>query len=558
MGWPEVKGRFKVGLGYVKKYLRYLDWFIVAVGVLEYIKYRNYRQPRRASLLKFWIFGSILTVLPRLKGLTPTVVLAFDIIETVSYRTTNAGITMQVLGSIDLNWIFIVHWRLGIMIVSAFIGLWIIARLVMRYEPSDHLIRSSTNLFIGGACCIFLPAYVKHMKHNMLPFDGPDVSFGGIGSELTQALRRYHNTTIVSHFRPSYPRKKRNLIILEMESLEQGWVGRWNPRDHSSMPFVSRKVTRQGLLVKGIKKSAHTVWSVASTFAVHCGMPLLPHRSLRRRDLFHLAQQHICIGDFLRPLGFRLESYLTRTFCCYFREGLEMHNWKVYDESVHGIWKDWDMVDHLVANVIPALKNSTEPFILHWGNTDTHPWPFFFVDERCQNRMPNATDVIRSFDCLDQNIERLFDGIEKSGILETTDIFFYGDHPVMLPCPELKRLRRRLFFAIPTLPRRKIRKNVTIWDYGPTILDLLGVDYKPKFLFGHSIFAREQSRLLTRYDEMDIYEYFSRLTWEKKFVDDWANRKLEEGVRVHNDFEKWDKQVKKVLEKNPFAFAKDT
>jgi hypothetical protein len=317
-----------------------------------------------------------------------------------------------------------------------------------------------------------------------------------------------------------------------MESIEQGFVGRWNKNFPLLMPFVSNTVTRQGLLVTDIPNARYTCWSVASMFAIHCGMPLLPHRSLKRRDLFQLAQQHMCLGDFLSPLEFRLESYLTREFCCHFKEGLQMHKWNVYDETVHNITKDWDMVDHLLNNVIPSLKDSKQPFVLHWANTDTHPWPDFFVDERCQDRVPEYTQVGRSFDCLDQIIERLFQGIEKSGILETTDIFFYGDHILMVPERTLKGAPRSLFFAIPTFPKQEMNKTATIWDYGPTILDILGVDYKPKFLFGRSIFGNESSRLLTSAEEAEIYKYFSQLSWEKKFIEDWNNQKLEDGINT--------------------------
>jgi hypothetical protein len=352
------------------------------------------------------------------------------------------------------------------------------------------------------------------MHRHIFPFDERRVfvtkeSLGKLMANFRRFLRRSPK----AHRDPRRQNSTRNLIILELESLEQSLLGKFNKKKPRLMPFISN-LTDQGIFVGDIPVSLYTSWSVASMFAVQCGLPLLPSRTLELRDLFHFSTIHRCLGDYLDLAGFHLESYLTGRFNSRFRESLQLHKWNVRDDREHNITKDWDMVTHLIDNVIPNLRNVTKPWILHWATWDTHPIPGFIEDSRCANRIGCSDAALRSFDCMDQMIERLFNGIRNSWVWNATDILVYGDHPLLVNNAAIAKQPRKLWLSIPTRPRRIIKKQVTIYDWGPTILDLLGVVYSPKFVLGRSIFDNQSSRILSRDEHEEIYSFFARMNWE--------------------------------------------
>jgi hypothetical protein len=230
-----------------------------------------------------------------------------------------------------------------------------------------------------------------------------------------------------------------------------------------------------------------------------------------------LSGVHRCLGDYLWLAGYHLKSYLTGEFIGKFKRSMQMHKWIVQDKVEHNITRDWDMVTYLINKVIPDLKDRPEPFVIHWANWDSHPFPNFIIDERCTNRLPESCAAIRSCDCLDQIIERLFDGLMNSWAWNTTDVLLYGDHPVMVSNPALERQKGKLFLSVPTRERQVIVKAMTIYDIAPTILDLLGIDYSPKFVLGKSVFEEKASHILSRDEHEEIYSFFEKMNWERRF-----------------------------------------
>jgi arylsulfatase A-like enzyme len=287
---------------------------------------------------------------------------------------------------------------------------------------------------------------------------------------------------------------KRNLMIVEIESLERGLLGVYNPKWRKLTPFLSEFV-RRGTFFPHVVSQPYTTWSVASMFAVQCNLPLLLHRAVRRaQGEFHLLPGLHCIGDFLSRVGYRMISYQTSVFVGKFKEHMEMHQYETHDFKDHGFRRDWDLFRQLSTSVFEALAKEERPFVLHIANTDTHPTPSFTVDSRCKKRFSNwAPAIVRSYDCLDQILERFFQAFEDSPLFQTTDLILYGDHILMegnekkikLPKP------RSLVLCFPYRERRVIAKRVTLYDLAPTIMQLLGVKYEPQFPFGADLFSAD-------------------------------------------------------------------
>ena len=71
----------------------------------------------------------------------------------------------------------------------------------------------------------------------------------------------------------------------------------------------------------------------------------------------------------------------------------------------------------------------------------------------------------------------------------------FSDHLLMIRFKEMgilkERSQRSLNIIIPTRPKHLIEKKVSIYDLTPTFLDLLDIEYSPKFIFGESLLSNK-------------------------------------------------------------------
>lgn len=313
--------------------------------------------------------------------------------------------------------------------------------------------------------------------------------------------------------------KKRNLFILEMESLEQQIMGNYNIKFKESMPYVYN-MSERGTYFNRVISQPYTIWSVASTFAVHCNMPMIIPQGLNEKfQTFHLLPNHKCLGDYLSLAGYDLHSFMTNEFVGNFKNMLKIHNWNTYDKYDHGFTKDTDVVDMLVNEILPALaKNQSQrPFALHWANTDSHPTTAY-VDPRCNLRVPRSyPKLLKTFDCYDQLLEKLFTKFEELGLDKTTEVIMYGDHLLMRGLAGKIRLVQPRYLPIifPYREKRKIDKQASIYDIAPTVLDIFNLKASPEFPFGASLFSNTIGAVPTNETFQQLFDIFHR---DKKFI----------------------------------------
>jgi hypothetical protein len=67
---------------------------------------------------------------------------------------------------------------------------------------------------------------------------------------------------------------------------------------------------------------------------------------------------------------------------------------------------------------------------------------------------------------------------------------------------------RSMVAIIPSRPKQKISKQVSIYDFGPTMLELLGLEYSPKFPFGVSMFSKKVGLVPDPTHFQYIYAFF--------------------------------------------------
>jgi phosphoglycerol transferase MdoB-like AlkP superfamily enzyme len=238
------------------------------------------------------------------------------------------------------------------------------------------------------------------------------------------------------------------------------------------------------------------------------------------RARFHLLQRHRCLGDFFVKAGYKLHSFLANVFIGQFKTHMKLHQWGSKDVEDHKIVRDWDLFDLLEKSLLPNLSDpKAQPFVLHVANADNHPFPRYFVDQRCKNRVPDYPLILRSFDCIDQIIGRFIEAVKNSSLANNTEIFLYGDHLLMTGTHRDVKLfdPRYIVVIFPMRPKQIISKIVTIYDFAPTLMDLLGIEYFPKFPFGTSIFSQKLGTPPTPPHFQFIYNYFrDSMNWQSE------------------------------------------
>jgi phosphoglycerol transferase MdoB-like AlkP superfamily enzyme len=314
------------------------------------------------------------------------------------------------------------------------------------------------------------------------------------------------------------PSKKKNLIILEIESLENQVLGAFNSWFPLTMPYLSN-LSKTSTFCDHVRSSPYTTWSVASLFATQCNLPLLMTPTAKyNKANFHLLPHHRCLGDFFATAGYRLHSYMANVFIGRFKLHQRLHRWRALDAEDHQMKRDWDVFDFVAKEVLPNLtRPSEQPFVLHIANADNHAFPRYFVDSRCENRVRSYPLILRSFDCVDQILERFIEAFKRSPLAENTEMFLYGDHLLMSGIHrQIKLFEPRFVTAMfPLRPAQVIKKPLTIYDFAPTLMDVMEIDYEPKFPFGASIFSQKVGTAPGASHFQYIYRHFRDLmNWE--------------------------------------------
>jgi phosphoglycerol transferase MdoB-like AlkP superfamily enzyme len=106
---------------------------------------------------------------------------------------------------------------------------------------------------------------------------------------------------------------------------------------------------------------------------------------------------------------------------------------------------------------------------------------------------------------------RVFVGkVKELGLDQSTEIVIYGDHITMGDMKQLTPGRRNLSVFMPLRQQDKLWKRsqgrqMSYRDFAPTIMDLLGIDYSPRFPFGKSLFGMKQGDVPTLNDMAFMY-----------------------------------------------------
>jgi hypothetical protein len=473
-------------------------------------------QPVFETLIKFTFFASSIVSFFWAIHVFGFVVLVIELTESVAWFFTHSGINIQAVQAVELNWVLSHHPSLAVIFLALVAQVCFFAFFPFFSVSFVHLDDHYFAFFPFCSSVLFF-VFVQQMRQRFDPFQQPVAMAAPMQHLLFKSLNAFFTDNMsvkVGHA------LKRNLIILEIESLENQVIGAFNSYFPRTMPYLSN-LSQKTTFFDHVRSSPYTTWSVASLFATQCNLPLLmTPTAMYNRAGFHLLPQHRCLGDFFAMAGYKLHSYMANVFIGRFKAHQTLHQWRALDVEDHKMKRDWDLFDFIAKEVFLNLTNSKEqPFVLHIANADNHAFPKYFVDPRCKDRLPSYPLILRSFDCVDQILEKFIEAFKKSPLAESTEMFLYGDHLLMSGIHRhIKLFEPRFITAMfPLRPAQVIKKQLTIYDFAPTLMDVMGIDYEPKFPFGASVFSQKVGTAPGASHFEYIYNHFRNLmNWERQ------------------------------------------
>lgn len=299
--------------------------------------------------------------------------------------------------------------------------------------------------------------------------------------------------------------KKKNLIILYVESLEQTLTN----KEIFGTNLIEPIDQLSGITIKEFTQAPGTGCTVAGMIASQCAIPFkAPPFTKKINRLKFFLPNAICLSNILASLGY--EQYLfvgsdlrfARMDKFYENHGYrhlyglrEFTNAGMNPKLFNGWGKglnDDTLLDEAFKYIIKAAK-SNKPFNFVIATTDNHE-PNGKASPRCHQSERN-NGFMGAYQCSSRFVTDFIKKLQNSGVLKNTTLVIMGDHTFMAGSKQLKYFPkpRYVYFKIldPNFKKIPTRNIMTHFDVAPTILDLLNIrpNTYPKFGLGVSIFA---------------------------------------------------------------------
>jgi phosphoglycerol transferase len=351
--------------------------------------------------------------------------------------------------------------------------------------------------------------FIQDKVNVLYPFHHRAIS----GSSATDRIRNtFHHGLIV---RPPKTKLK-NLVFLEIESMELAYIGRFNRNYPLSMPWLS-EITQNYTYFTNFVSQPYTTWSAAGMVVTQCGLPLVVPEVLWpiRRNEKYVGFDHVaCIPNILSQLGYQLLAYCSGDCTIMqMKQFMSKKGYSVQDSAEHHKLGDSDLFEWLDSPVLPKLTHPSQwPFALLILTADTHT-PFH-IRRACNNYLANSKypKVYRSFTCLDQYLKHFIERFQELGLGKNAEVLIYGDHLTIGNMNPFIHGQRNLslFLSLrlqdPQWRRAQFGKTMSYYDFAPTIMDLLKIEYSPRFPFGESLFGEKSGPVPTITDLQFIYQ----------------------------------------------------
>lgn len=332
----------------------------------------------------------------------------------------------------------------------------------------------------------------------------------------------------------TFPEKKRNLIILYLESMEitatdaeHGGLLRNNIIPELTRIAEDELSFSNGEKLGGATQVSGTTHSIASLTCLNLGVPLIlkiPHlssfASFDERS-FNFSKFKIesfmtggyGLGDLLYDNGYNLTFSMAsnKDFGCLgqFLEAHKKFNIKTSEEykaegrlpKDYNVW--WGFEDEKLYRFaredISALAKEDTPFAYIFFTADTHS-PGGYCDEKCPNIY--FEKIHNVYAGASQKVYDFIMWAKMQDFYENTTIVIMGDHLYMggdlypLTVHTSERHTYNAFINSAKTTDKNKNRQFTTFDLFPTVVESLGIDFDAKGLgLGISLFSGEKTLL---------------------------------------------------------------
>ncbi|RKS85959.1 phosphoglycerol transferase [Orbus hercynius] len=364
----------------------------------------------------------------KVKLVIVTLMTIFIVMELISIYFSGGFINYQFYVNLNINDIieglFIFKIQALLAIVAFFVLVFLLVKLSTYFQQKLHFIIRLAILIIALFSLNYHNGPIDKLVEIYRVIRAPKVAFNDALGALNLA---------------SYPVKEdieatkgKNIIVLSLESFEQGFLDRPNITPNLN------KLKHQYSFYPNIPMGMGSSWTTASMYTYMTGMPFLIG-GVNTSPLSDISQtQLVSLGDVLHKADYQTRYIIgSPTFAgighIISLFGVDIISEKnypgKYPTAPFGLYdKDtFDIAEHQVEE----LSKSDQPFALFISTISTHA-PNGFYDQRMENVIDKQLDDM-SFAAasLDYNLGQFIDYLEQKGLLANTVFYIFPDHLMM-------------------------------------------------------------------------------------------------------------------------------
>ena len=412
----------------------------------------------------------------------------------------------------DMYWAY--FYQAGIPTIVCLI-VFVILVITLSYASKQFRNKGKVALCICSVICIGLSLAETNTKLDATKY------FENKGEGSTFIESNYVDPKDVSL---TFPEKKRNVIVLYLESMEMTYAdkengGGFDENFISQLTQLSKEnenFSGADTVLNGASSTSGTTWTMGGIFAATSGLPLitqLAQNEMDTQDAFF--KNATVLGDILDEEGYQ------QVFACgsdatfggrklYFTDH---GNYAIHDlnyrkkigdlpEDYYVWWgfEDEKLIEYAKED-LTELASSNQPFNYTMLTADTH-FEDGYVCDLCQD-LHDGNQYGNVISCSDKQVSEFISWIQQQDWYDNTTIVITGDHPTMdsdfcdpVSSDYSKRVYTAYINADPVENYSEGERQFTTLDTFPTTLAAMGVSIEGNRLgLGTNVFSGEETLL---------------------------------------------------------------
>jgi phosphoglycerol transferase len=298
-----------------------------------------------------------------------------------------------------------------------------------------------------------------------------------------------------------FPFKKRNLILLYMESMEEDYTDETLVGENL-LPNLS-KYQNEEIHFPNFLQMPMQDYTMAAIVSSMCGVPYRTAKGMNPRKIKNFLPNLLCFPQILEQNGY--ENYILKSTDLDFvssRKFYQQHGFKhikdkldleKYIDLENNMGTSWGYNDRIYYNIakdeLTKIAKNKTPFMFVMITLDTHG-PDIYLDKQCEKKYNDKRDIIK---CADKMAEEFLYWLQEQDFYENTTVVVIGDHPEtgnnsLYP----EHQNRKIINFILNPAENSTPQKHEVWstiDLAPTILNALGIEFaEGQFGLGRSLF----------------------------------------------------------------------